>query len=487
MSSCAHVLNSDISGIGVRISYYLQTFFLGCLSVRSGNVNEIIGALYTLMATNIAMAATGLILGFKPQPEISFQDAVVIIYLLSMGWITAMVSLASCKRLSDDTGIPALVPVIHAYTMLSFAFAVLATATTFGQHPECNNEAVAVIFHPFSALGHGRIAGWCIVGFAFFSYTETLVRRTRDQPPVVCMSEPDPGPYPTSTWTLKRQATDYGDPRAFIDYPLLVELVVIFLIWVFFMVNTELVIHRYQPTQEVSVPNWQFGQILPMFLTILPITNMVSAFITFGMKPTKQVYKTVKVFVIHDAEYDPASSHVRRAALASLSGLGAQVEFQQEIWPAIPMVVELLKDSNPDVRRAALDSLSGLGAQAEFQLEIQPAIPMGCTCIPLVLEHKQEIWPAIPMVVELLKDSYSTVRQAALESLSGLGARVEFQQEIRPAIPIVVELLKDSQSSVCRAALQYLSGLQVGAQDIEIVFITILDWGTLEGAKATAS
>jgi hypothetical protein len=39
------------------------------------------------------------------------------------------------------------------------------------------------------------------------------------------------------------------------------------------------------------------------------------------------------------------------------------VEFQQEIWAVIPMVVELLKDSEFYVRQAALQCLSGLSAQ----------------------------------------------------------------------------------------------------------------------------
>lgn len=97
MSSCNYTtgppLNADISGIGVRTSFYLQTLFLGTrasfvrfywelisrlgfLSARSGSIYEIAGALYTLMSTNAAMGITGLILGLKPIPEISLQEYV---------------------------------------------------------------------------------------------------------------------------------------------------------------------------------------------------------------------------------------------------------------------------------------------------------------------------------------------------------------------------------------------------------------------------
>ena len=218
MSSCQYIrgppLNSDISGIGVRISFYLQTLFLGTrtrfcklysslliasrlgfLSARSGSSNEIAGALYTLMATNTAMAITGLILGLKPGPEISFQEyvpkelataksplifrpgsAVVVLYLLSMSWIVVIASLASCNRLSDNTKLLQLASVIQSYIILAFAFAVLATADRFGSNPECNQNTVAVIFRPFSALKSGRIFGWIVVSLAFMCYTAMTAR-----------------------------------------------------------------------------------------------------------------------------------------------------------------------------------------------------------------------------------------------------------------------------------------------------------------------
>jgi hypothetical protein len=45
-----------------------------CISARSGSLDEIIGALYTLIATSMAMAVTSLLLGLKPVPEISYHE-----------------------------------------------------------------------------------------------------------------------------------------------------------------------------------------------------------------------------------------------------------------------------------------------------------------------------------------------------------------------------------------------------------------------------
>ena len=86
-------MNPDVSGPGVRISFYLQAFFLctflclwvlycsehhvlAVLAARSDSKEEINTALYTLTLTNVAMAVTTLVLGFQPNPGMSFQESV---------------------------------------------------------------------------------------------------------------------------------------------------------------------------------------------------------------------------------------------------------------------------------------------------------------------------------------------------------------------------------------------------------------------------
>ncbi|KAJ6508096.1 hypothetical protein DFH09DRAFT_1199344 [Mycena vulgaris] len=331
MSTCPHSysLNPDISGIGVRVSFYLQTLFLGCLSARSGSLDEISGALYTLMATNTAMAVTGLILGLKPMPEISFQDALVMLYLLSMAWITVMASLASCNRLSEDTKILQLCSVIQGYVILTFALTVLGKAPSFGQSADCNPYAAAVIFRPFSALKSGRIFGWIVVGLACMIYTimtardyttrvlkkiresQRQVGREEAPPPVAqdgsvpIFTPPEKRQLPINTSGLRRQFTDYGTPRLLIHWPLVFTLLFITLFWAFFVLNTELVIRwNRPPSQATSGTNWQFGQILPLFLAFLPLINMINTFNRFGLKPTRLEYREVKVSVIYDAGFD---------------------------------------------------------------------------------------------------------------------------------------------------------------------------------------
>ncbi|KAJ6570327.1 hypothetical protein B0H10DRAFT_2108502 [Mycena sp. CBHHK59/15] len=167
-------MNTDISGIGVRVSFYLQTLFLSCLSARSGSLNEITGALYTLIATNTAMAVTALILGLKPTPEISFHDRCILSSVAILGYrIFLLAGMRPFSRECQDT---AFFSVVQSYTIFAFAFALLIKAKTFGNAVACNDHAVVVLFRPFSALKAGRTVCWVMTVLVAAGYTGVLVK-----------------------------------------------------------------------------------------------------------------------------------------------------------------------------------------------------------------------------------------------------------------------------------------------------------------------
>jgi len=58
---------------------------------------------------------------------------------------------------------------------------------------------------------------------------------------------------------------------------LIIEILVILLIWSLAVMNTELLIrwNKFTPSDQSQ---WQFGQVLPMFLIVLPLVNLVKAF-----------------------------------------------------------------------------------------------------------------------------------------------------------------------------------------------------------------
>lgn len=88
--------NPDVSGIGVRTSFYAQAVLLGVftslkiswicslmanetalLAARSNNQNEITDALTTLIVTNLAICVTTLYLGLKSDPDLNLYECVL--------------------------------------------------------------------------------------------------------------------------------------------------------------------------------------------------------------------------------------------------------------------------------------------------------------------------------------------------------------------------------------------------------------------------
>jgi len=311
-------MNTDISGIGVRISYYLQTLFLGCLSARSGSLEEITGALYTLIATNMAIAVTSLILGLKPKPEMSLQDALVVFYLLTLSWCTVLWSLGSCSRFSNGTKVLRALSDLQSYIIFAFAFAILIKAHKFGSSPECNGNAVLVILGRISALKAGRILGWIVIIIVTASYTLMTVR---DYVPVPMLTrgrivigipakievKPE-SPLPLSSHLPQTSnlpnLTHIKTPEAVVPYKLpidgklIIMILFILLFWAFAVLNTELlIIWNHFEQSDNSQSAWQFGQVLPMFLVVLPLVNMIGAFKKYKLKRLRPVAQTVQVLI----------------------------------------------------------------------------------------------------------------------------------------------------------------------------------------------
>jgi hypothetical protein len=142
------------------------------------------------------MAVTALILGLKPVPEISFHEYVfsvrdgsrswllirrclsglVVFYLLYLSWVTVSFSLPACARFPGTVKMLHFASIVQSYTVFAFAFVMLITAKNFGSSPQCNPDAVVVLFRPFSALKSGRIVGWVITVLVVAVYTGVLVK-----------------------------------------------------------------------------------------------------------------------------------------------------------------------------------------------------------------------------------------------------------------------------------------------------------------------
>ncbi|KAJ7118143.1 hypothetical protein C8R44DRAFT_878772 [Mycena epipterygia] len=192
-------MNTDISGIGVRFSFYLQTLFLSnanffFVSVAPTN---------TATAANTATAVTALI-----------------------WWVYR----------------------ISSYTVFAFAFAMLIMAPSFGTTPECNPHAV-VLFRTFSVLESGQTVCCVVTVLVVAVYTSLLFKG--HIPPAPRLVHHQELPMTSPDDIVPSRAMPPGSPQA--------------------KCNT--------------TPSWQFGQVLPMFLIVLPLPNLVNAFLDFGLRP----------------------------------------------------------------------------------------------------------------------------------------------------------------------------------------------------------
>ncbi|KAF7983538.1 hypothetical protein HWV62_21102 [Athelia sp. TMB] len=318
-------LNTDISGVGVRVSFYLQTIFLAIQAARSATLDEVSAAEYTLLATNVAMAITALILGLKPTPEISFHEhvfrALVVLYLLSLCWTAHYFALASCNNAGGDARWLQRCSVLQSLIVFAFALAILISAPHFGSNPECNKHAVLVFFGHFPVFPAGRIVGGVAGSIVISGYMYTTLKDYLSKARRTIRSRKHEAPIPqeehekheiTNAPNLNPKvetAEDHIEPYEQINrmasifnhlqillnlgYPqmggaqyrpnrdgkFILQFVLITILWALAVMNTELLIawnNFASPDSDVSI--WQFGQILPLLLVVSPMVGVVTSF-----------------------------------------------------------------------------------------------------------------------------------------------------------------------------------------------------------------
>jgi hypothetical protein len=69
-----------------------------------------------------------------------------------------------------------LFSVVQSYTVFAFALTLLIKAASFGTNPACNENAVVVLFRPFSALHAGRIVCWILTVAIVVVYTFLILK-----------------------------------------------------------------------------------------------------------------------------------------------------------------------------------------------------------------------------------------------------------------------------------------------------------------------
>jgi hypothetical protein len=137
------------------------------------------------------------------------NSGLVVFNLLAISWVTIFFTLPSCHRFGDVARTLKILSVVQSCLVFTFALALLISARTFGSNPECNRNAVVVLFRPFSALDVGRIVGWIVVvtvlaiygGITTLEYTPSKVKEAIAQQvqawrskTILAVAEPPAGP-----------------------------------------------------------------------------------------------------------------------------------------------------------------------------------------------------------------------------------------------------------------------------------------------------
>ncbi|KAJ7892369.1 hypothetical protein B0H13DRAFT_2340163 [Mycena leptocephala] len=170
------------------------------------------------------------------------SSALVVFYLLFLSWMTICFSLTACAKFPSST--ESTREKHQSYTIFAFALAVLITAETFSNHPDCNPNAVVVLLRPFSALKSGRIVCWVLLVLVLV-YTAVLIWDYF--PPV-----PKPSTYDVQ-----------------IPWELVIKIFLIVVVWSLTVMHIELLI-RWNNFAPLDGRPWQFGQVLLLFLIVLP-------------------------------------------------------------------------------------------------------------------------------------------------------------------------------------------------------------------------
>ncbi|KAF7378175.1 hypothetical protein MSAN_00242000 [Mycena sanguinolenta] len=264
-------LNTDIAGLGVRISTYVQAFLAVILLTVSSSPADIYSQAIPLVIMNIAIMTTGIILGFSKTPQITLQDAIVVWYFTIIALVilhVAGMKLQRRKKSRDfrETNkwdrVANLVSASAMYILSAvFTLGFLRHHETFGSQPECNDAARLFIFGTFPVTRAWFIFMAVIYAILLFFLFIALI---------VVVSKLEERQEAKDQQQLVEDLVGIGNevtPDFTPEYRWGAAASVLLAVWVAF---TEITVikNRFAPPDG---PIWQFGQIFPLILLAVPL------------------------------------------------------------------------------------------------------------------------------------------------------------------------------------------------------------------------
>ncbi|KAJ8702246.1 hypothetical protein PTI98_000982 [Pleurotus ostreatus] len=334
----AFTSNPDISGVGVRISFYLQTFLLVILVDRSWE--DAPSALYTLIATSGGLQIAALVQA--KVGKLSLLQALQVsnlVWLANFGTFVALASYSRQKAKSNKRDPDAAkrrgklldyhvkyVAMLQTLVSMALTLYMWLTAKTFGPDAQCSGLLRYVFFVIRApALGSGRLAGItisvllaavyiCVTAHELHSsYLKRNQRRQRGNSPAVrnsttasvvyhlptvarpthlraaFNSSTDRLPQDTRTSSpesIKRATRRRSKKRRWssdLD-PMFVGIMIFYAtVLVYSVVSTELMV-AFNPSDDDVIKEWGFGQILAIIVVIPSAISVANALAEHGFR-----------------------------------------------------------------------------------------------------------------------------------------------------------------------------------------------------------
>ncbi|KAJ7162967.1 hypothetical protein C8R46DRAFT_1102067 [Mycena filopes] len=274
--------NPDISGVGVRVSFYVQTIALVLLAGRS--LPEALNSVWTLLGTSLGLTVSALATAVRN--ELPLYQAIIVTDLVWLANWAIFMALATYNR--HPRGSLAVQYAAIGQTCISMACILYlwarAPALEFEGH--AGQTVFIVLFISTSATGTGRLVALVVTTLMFVGYAIVATAFLYRHLPHTLERQKDRASSPTQVATSTSPAPRLP-PSLAADPHLVILGLFIGLPYLITLGSTELQIHRNVLCPENTF--WGFGQILAMTVTIVPVVVTIQAFRKYGLKQRPRV------------------------------------------------------------------------------------------------------------------------------------------------------------------------------------------------------